>query len=461
MGASGDMLNAALYDTLSDNDKARYISQMNESGIPGLTVSATREKKCEVVGSHIAMHLFDTEEQMEDVAPGHAHDHYHDHQHDHADRDHHHHDHTAHHHHDDGGHDHDSEKGNAHHHEHHEAGAHVHGMHLTDIEAVINNLVLPDSVKTSAIRTYALLATAEASVHGQPMDHIHFHEVGTLDAIADVVGFCLLVDLISPDIIMCSPIHVGSGNVRCAHGIVGVPAPATAELLKGIPTYGGTIQGELCTPTGAALMKSFATEFGPLPPMSVDAVGYGCGTKNFAQANVVRAFIGSTADTQASAENAAVSFESVPTVLTQEALKATDRIVELTCNIDDMTGEEISFAVETLMDAGALDTFVIPLYMKKGRPAHMICCLCAPAQSQEFAELMFKHTTTLGIRVQETNRYVLTRTEEQQDTEFGALSVKRSEGFGSSVAKASHDELAAIAKRTGLSLREIKRRLNL
>ena len=206
------------------------------------------------------------------------------------------------------------------HHHHHHGG-------MADIRGIVSGLPLPTMVKLDILSVYEEIAQAESQVHGVPMEHIHFHEVGTMDAIADITAVCLLLHRLAPDKVVASPVHVGSGQVRCAHGILPVPAPATAYLLRGIPIYGGEITGELCTPTGAALLKYFATEFGPMPVMRVQAMGYGMGKKDFPRANCVRAMLGETED-------------------------AGDRIVELQCNVDDMTGEAIGFALEQLRFLG-------------------------------------------------------------------------------------------------------------
>ena len=199
---------------------------------------------------------------------------------------------------------------------------------MADISAIIDGLDVPGPVKADARAVYQIIAEAESRVHGKPVVDIHFHEVGTMDAIADVVGVCLLMHELAPEQVFASPIHVGSGWVHCAHGVLPVPAPATALILSGIPTYGGQIRGELCTPTGAALLKHFVSRFGDQPVMAVEAIGYGMGKKDFERANCVRAFLGESEAERASA-------------------------VKLECNVDDMTAEEIGFAMEQLFQAGA------------------------------------------------------------------------------------------------------------
>ena len=296
---------------------------------------------------------------------------------------------------------------------------------------MIDGLPVPDRVKSDAAAVYALIARAESEVHGEPVDHIHFHEVGTLDAVADVVGVCALLDEIAPDKIVVSPVHVGSGQVRCAHGVLPVPAPATAKILAGVPIYGGAIRGELCTPTGAALLKHFATAFGPMPAMTVEKIGYGMGTKDFEWANCVRAMLGETAE-------------------------AAGEAVELKCNLDDMTGEEIAFAADVLRDAGALDVWTEAIQMKKGRPGTVLSCLCESGQERDFAALMLRHTTTIGVRAQTLRRYTLDREAVTLNTSHGPVRAKRSFGYGVERVKPEFDDLAQIARRDGVAVREIR-----
>jgi uncharacterized protein (TIGR00299 family) protein len=269
---------------------------------------------------------------------------------------------------------------------------------------------------------------------------VHFHEVGTLDALADVVGVCLLIDMLGVTEISASPVAVGSGFVRCAHGLLPVPAPATALLLKGVPIYsgagpGGTVRGELCTPTGAALLRRFASRFGEMEPMKTLKIGYGMGTKDFDRCNCVRAFLAESDDGQSSG--------------------ARENITELRCNLDDMTGEEISFAMETLLAAGALDVFLTPVYMKKNRPATLFTALCRTEDEDELTRLMFKHTTTLGVRAETLRRATLSRKEITRETPFGSVRVKLSEGFGVSREKAEYDDLARLARENGAGLRDL------
>lgn len=282
MGAAGDMLTAALLELLPEEEQNAFIEKMNKLGIPGVEVQKTTVAKCGINGTHVKV-LVNGEEEGEIM-----HHHEHDHGHDHGE----HGEHTHDHHHRD-------EACEGEHHEHHEHThdhAHSHSHHgMADIEHVVrDHLDIPENVKNDVMAVYGLIANAESVAHGKPIDQIHFHEVGTMDAVADVTAVCLLLDMIKPPKIVVSPVHVGSGTVRCAHGTLPVPAPATAYILRGVPIYGGKIKSELCTPTGAALLKHFASSFGDMPVIKVEKIGYGMGYKDFEQANCVRIFLGET-----------------------------------------------------------------------------------------------------------------------------------------------------------------------
>lgn len=245
MGAAGDMLAAALLELLPQEGRAAFVEELNGLGLPGVEFAAQPSVKCGITGTHMAVRI----NGQAEGEGGH----------------HHHHEHS---------------------HEHHHSGMH-------DIEHIVGgHLDVPEGVKADILSVYGLIAQAESHAHGVPVTEIHFHEVGTMDAIADVTAVCLLMDRLAPEQVVVSPVHVGCGQVRCAHGILPVPAPATAHILTGAPIYGGKIRGELCTPTGAALLKHFASRFGDMPVMTLQAVGYGMGTEDFEAANCVRAMLG-------------------------------------------------------------------------------------------------------------------------------------------------------------------------
>ena len=302
---------------------------------------------------------------------------------------------------------------------------------MSEIEHIIEHLDIPERVKNDAVGVYKLIAKAESHAHGCEISEIHFHEVGTMDAVADVVGTCLLINELNVDRIIASPINVGSGQVRCAHGILPVPAPATAHIFGGVPIYINDIQGELCTPTGAAILKYFAQEFSPMPVMKISKIGYGMGSKDFEAANCVRVMLGETQD-------------------------KSDTVSELCCNLDDMTGEAIGFAIDRLFDAGALDVFTTPIGMKKNRPGILLTCICRENQRDEMLGLIFKHTSTIGVREYITNRYTLDRTIETTHTQFGDVRVKRSTGWGVSKIKAEYDDMEKIARENNISISDIE-----
>lgn len=397
MGAAGDMLMAALLELLPEPE--RFLEKMNSLGLPGVTVSCEPMAKCGIHGTHMRVTMHGEEEESHDA-------------HDHHEHEHHHHDH-----------DHDHSHEHEHHHHHHSHSS------MADITAQLAALELPQNVKENARAVYAQIAEAESHAHGVPVEQIHFHEVGTLDAVADIVGVCLLLDMLKPERIVASPVHVGSGHVHCAHGVLPVPAPATAHILRGVPTYGGEIQGELCTPTGAALLKHFAAEFSPMPEMAVEKIGYGMGKKDFPRANCVRAFWGETVEHP-----------------------KTDTIVELDCNLDDMTGEALAFAAEELLRAGARDVFTTPIFMKKGRPAYLLSCICTAEQADEMAALIFRHTTTLGVRKKVCERYVLDRAAETVQTPYGEARCKTASGYGVEKRKLEYEDVARLARENNVPL---------
>ena len=376
MGAAGDMLLASLAELTGDVKACE--EKLNSLGIPDVTYDFEKSVKCSIEGTHAHVVVHGVEEDE------HMHEHHHEHEHEHE-------------------------------HDHHH-----HHTHMSDIENIINGLNVSDKVKADALAVYGLIAEAESKAHGKPITDIHFHEVGTMDAVADIVGVCVLLEQIGADKIVVSPLATGFGQVRCAHGILPVPAPATASIIEGIPTYSGDVEGELLTPTGAALLKHFADCFGTRPVMAIEKTGYGMGRKDFAKANMLRTFIG-------------------------EADNESDKVVEMKFNIDDMTGEEIGYATGVLMDNGALDVFTTSVYMKKNRPGILFTVLVKLEDKEKFAKLIFENTTTIGIRFNEMERFKLARREEKVMTRFGEVSFKVSEGFGVTKTKPEYDDVKGIA----------------
>ena len=395
MGAAGDMLAGALVSLLSKEEQESFIKMINNIGVDGVKVSLSDDAKCGIVGKHFKVEIDGVEEHSHDV---HEHEHHHEHEQEHG-----------------------------HHHEHHHHGT---GPFPKELEAVAEKLDCPNDIQ----KVYELLAEAEAKVHGKDVSEIHFHEVGMKDALIDIASVVYLMNKLKVDKVVVSPVNVGFGKVKCAHGILPVPAPATAELVKGIPTYAGRFEGELLTPTGAALLKYYADEFSYQPLMNVIKCGYGTGNKNFESANVVKAVLGEVTDELIS-----------------------ENVIELNCNVDDMSAEDMAYATKALIENGAKDAFVTPVIMKKGRSGMLLTVLCSAIDKERFVSLIFKHTSTIGIRVKETERIILNRHEETLHTKLGDVRVKYSEGYGVKREKPEFEDLRKLAEENNISVAEARK----
>jgi uncharacterized protein (TIGR00299 family) protein len=382
MGAAGDMLSSALFDLLGEGQKAEYLSAMNAL-FSQVEVRAEKAEKMSIAGQRLSVLIQGQEESG--AAPARP--------------------------------------------------AAV--RYAIEISSIMDSLPLPAEAKKDALAVFGLLFEAESAVHGQPVGNIHLHEVGSLDAICDISGFCLLMRMLGIARVDVSPVNTGEGTVQAAHGVLPVPAPATARILIGAKIFSDGTASELCTPTGAAILMHFAHSFGPMPPIAPIGVGYGMGKKDFARPNCVRAFL----------------YE-------MEAGDGLEEVVEITANIDDMTPESLAFACEALLAEGALDAFVTPIVMKKGRPAFLLTCLALPKDRDRMARLALRHTTSIGARFSQLGRYALARTELVVDTEFGPVRAKESTGFGVRRRKAEFEDLKRIAAETGLSLEEVQKRVS-
>lgn len=381
MGAAGDMLMAALYELI--DEKAEFLEIMNSMFGDKISINPKLLQSCSIAGTHMQVSVLGSEETPYDHP---RHEHYS-------------------------------------HHEHHS---------YQQLLEAIGTLSIPKEVKADATEVYRLIGEAEAKVHHTSLDQIHFHEVGTWDAVADVVGCSLLMHYLKPEQIIASPIHVGNGMVRCAHGILPVPAPATAELLRDIPYYTGDIQTELCTPTGAALLRHFASDYTSMPIMTVRSVGIGLGTKELPAANMVRCFLGHTEDPNS------------------------DIILDCSCNLDDITGEKLGYAMEVLLDSGALDVFYTPIQMKKNRPGILLHCFCRPEEKEKFSKLLFFHTTTRGIRYQEFSRAKLNSFFSTLESPYGTVRIKSSKGYGVERSKYEYEDLKAISRKQNISIGQLE-----
>jgi uncharacterized protein (TIGR00299 family) protein len=317
---------------------------------------------------------------------------------------------------------------------------HAH-RHLADILKIIYDSGLNDRVKDRAARIFSRLAEAESRVHNLPIEKIHFHEVGALDAIIDVCGAAIGFDLLGIERFVCSPLRVGAGMTEMAHGRFPIPPPAVAELLKGAPVYGGDIEGEFVTPTGAAIIATVCEDFGPMPAMKIEANSYGAGTrdhKNFP--NVLRLFVGETEGDAAAADEPLVMIET---------------------NIDDMSAQLFGHVMERAFELGALDCFLTAVQMKKNRPGMLISILCRPDDREKLLQMLFAETTTIGARSYEVQRRALARESVRVETQFGPIDVKVSQissqaNNGAVNAMPEFEQCREAARKAGVALREVQ-----
>ena len=312
---------------------------------------------------------------------------------------------------------------------------------LPDVEAIIAEGALTPRQRDTALAVFRKLAVAEAAVHGMPVERVHFHEVGALDSIADIVGGAVGLDLLGVDRFTSRSVPPGSGTVKCAHGLMPVPAPATAELLKGIPLASSVVKGELTTPTGAAILATVVTEYTDSPAMTVERVGWGAGTKDFLeQPNLLRLLVGTTAEPGGSRPPLA---------------EETDTVVVLETNLDDVPAEVVGYATERLFAAGALDVFAVPVLMKKQRPGVLLTVLAEPAKAAELEAILFRETGTFGVRRTEARRAKLRREAVTVETPWGPVAAKRGWRDGHEVVTPEYEDCARIAREHGVALREV------
>ena len=405
MGAAGDMLTAALYELLDEGQKREFLDTMNSLGLPGVKVRAEEASTCGIAGTHMSVTINGEEEEAAGGEHGHAHEHGHE---------------------------------------------HAAPGHIAELIGRMDRL--PAEVREAARGVYGRIAQAEAKAHGCPAGDVHFHEVGALDAVADVTGACYALFLLRPERILVSPVHVGSGTVRCAHGVMPVPAPATANLLEGVPVYGGAVKGELCTPTGAALLTYFADGFGEMPVMVTERTGVGIGARKFEQANCVRIFLGETPGARSEAGSGASEAVGRGSEAGEQGPNGT--ITELVCNMDDMTPEALAFAAARLLEAGALDVYTVAGTMKKGRSGHILTVLARPEEADRLARCILRETTTNGVKARRCEKYYLRPGSETVRTHWGEARVKTAEGYGVTHAKPEYEDAAKLARAAGISYRE-------
>ncbi|MEZ7196592.1 nickel pincer cofactor biosynthesis protein LarC [Pseudodesulfovibrio karagichevae] len=412
-GISGDMNLAAMIDLGVEPEFLR--AELDKLGLGDeFRLDVTRDARNGIHGTRVDVRL--AAEAGEEH--GHAHDHVHGHDHasDHA-------------------HHHDGHEGHVH---AHGDEAHVHGPHrsFADIREIIMHSGLADAVKETSLGIFRRVAEAEARVHGRPVDEVRFHEVGATDSIVDIVGAAICYHWLGVDAVWASPVELGSGFVRCAHGVIPVPAPATVEILHGIPTVSGGTDMESTTPTGAAIVAELADEFTSTPSMTVTRTGYGVGhRKSPLRPNLLRVHLAEVA---------------------RSSLAKVSRARLLQCNIDDMTGEMLGHTMDLLLEQGAMDVHFTPTIMKKNRPATMLSLLCAEADEGRFKELLFRHTATLGVKSFALEKTELERRFDTLETPLGPVTMKRALLDGEILrSKPEYEECREMARRNGLPLAEV------
>lgn len=400
-GISGDMSVSALLDLGADEAVLR--AGLESLQVDGYEIAISRTKKCGIDGCHFDVIL--ASEQAHE-----HHEHHHDHEHCHHDHEHHHHNHD---------HDHDHE----HHHHHHD---HVH-RNIGDITAIIDGSGLTPHAKDLAKKIFGYVARAEAIAHGLPVEEVHFHEVGAVDSIVDIVGVAICMDNLGFDKVAVSTIYEGQGYVRCQHGLMPVPVPAVVNIAKeGNMTLRITpVRSELVTPTGMAIAAALKTETALPETYTIQKIGVGTGAKDFKHANILRAMV-------------------------IEADSAPETVTILETNLDDCTGEALSFAMEQLLSAGAKDVFFTPIFMKKNRPATMLSVICDHADAATMEDILFTHLPTIGIRKTTASRTVLPRKLATLDTSFGAIPCKIVTHAGTQTAYPEYEAVKALCLEKGL-----------
>jgi uncharacterized protein (TIGR00299 family) protein len=312
-----------------------------------------------------------------------------------------------------------------------------HHRHWSDIRSMLEQASLPERVRTRALAVFETLAIAEGKVHGLPPDEVHFHEVGALDAIVDIVGSCAALESLNIDEVASGPVAVGVGSISAAHGILPNPPPAVVNLLEGIPTVSVDVDMELTTPTGAAIIKALADRVGPMPDMTINGSGYGAGTRDLVdRANVTQVIVGTSTDTASQTD------------------ERVERVTELSTNLDDVTGEVLGHAISQLVDAGALDAWVTPIVMKKGRPAHTLSVLATPTDAPSLVGVMMSTTGTLGVRSRQIERTVAARQIVTVSVDGHRIDVKVSDFR----AKAEFDHALEAAEALGVPVTEVAAR---
>ena len=464
-GISGDMNLAALIDLGVSPDYLRAELAKLDLG-DEFALECLPQKRSGIQGMQVHVRLGGVEDDHE-----HSHAHGHDHEHGYAHEGDHEHTHDHNHGHDhvhphEVGHAHDNEHGHGHEHahdhdhEHNHEHSHGHGGHLphrnlADIEAIIMQSALSDAVKQTSVRIFTHIAKAEAKVHGKALADVHFHEVGATDSIVDIVGAAICFHALDVDAVWTSPLELGSGFVRCAHGLMPVPAPATAEILHGLPTTRGGVEHEATTPTGAAIVATLASAVTAAPVMTTLRTGYGIGHRqsqrpDAQRPNMLRVELAEVADLGDTAADCAAPAAQ------KEGPGAASRACLLQCNIDDMSGELLAETMDVLIEQGAGDVYFTPVFMKKNRPGIVISVVCGEGEREKFTELLFRHTTTLGVKVFSHEKAMLEQKFTTVATALGNVRLKQACMRGTVLrSKPEFEDCKALAHRHGVPLAEV------
>ncbi len=397
-GISGDMFLGALLDCGLDFEFLK--SELAKLGVPGYELNLTRVDRSGISAAKFDVHLLETPSEAESIPHTHPHEHTHTHVHGEAE--------------------------------------HSHQRALSDIKRLLAASGLSATVKARATHIFQRLGEAEAKIHNLPLEAVHFHEVGALDSIVDIVGVCIGLEALQIERVIASPLHVGSGTFKCAHGTYPVPGPAATELLQGVPIYSKDIEGELVTPTGAALVAALAESFAALPLLKIERTGYGAGTREYPKfPNVLRAIIGE---------------------LLSDAHNTPNAITVIEANLDDLSPQVLGHLLEQALAAGALDLFYTPVQMKKNRPGVLLTLLCQPADRARMCELIFRETTTLGVRYRDEQREILQREFVTVATPYGSIRIKLAKAPDGRVLNAApeYEDCRAAAAAQLVALRDVQ-----
>lgn len=428
-GISGNMTIAALLELLDD---PTYLeNELKKINVPGYHLEIDKRNKNGIMATHVEVVIGHDHEHSHEHSHGHGHDHsHHDHEHGHE------HDHEHGHGHDHCHHDHEHDHDHGHDHSHNDHEHHHEHRNLAAINGLIDGSGLDELTKDLAKRIFLRVARAESKVHGKPLDEVHFHEVGAIDSIIDIVATAILINKIAPDAIHASVVNDGHGFVKCAHGLMSIPVPATSEIFaSGEVVYRQIdIDGELVTPTGAAIIAELASSFGVMPAMKVTKIGWGSGTKDLAIPNVLKVSMG-----QMSKEN--------------------PKIAVMESNIDDTTGEIMGYTMERLFEEGALDVFFTPIFMKKNRPAYRLSVACKEESMAVLKDIIFAETTTIGIRYRFEDRFVLDREILTRETSLGPVRLKTTQNRDIADEYFEFEDLKRIARETGMAIKDVIREL--